>query len=197
MNKTSSRNENERNRYLIWLRAGFDSDKGKTQKGLSEALGIAQPQITQLVHGRRGLKVEEVHTVAKYLGISPPSRQYPLVGRVGDDGRMVEIEANEEGSALVDGADDLPFDTVAVEVSGGALGLGFDGWLAFFSQRNEPFSEELLRKLCVVATDDGRVLVKWVRSGAVGHTLHGARGEVEENARLTWAAKVTDLRPFS
>lgn len=185
----------ERQRYITWIKNGLAASPDKTQKGIAEALGIAAPQISYLLSGVRGLKVEEIPAVSKYLGISPPQRQYPLVGRVAAGGHVVEVESSEGEQIMVEGPDDLPFETVAVDISGGSLGPGFDGWRAFYSQRYEPFHPDLFRKLCVVGTEDGRVLVKWVRPGAKGYTLHSGLGEIEEDVKIAWAAKVSDLRP--
>jgi transcriptional regulator with XRE-family HTH domain len=58
--------------YLDWIREGL-KQPGKTQTGLASHLGIAHPQITQLLKERRNLKVSEIPRIAEYLGIDPPS----------------------------------------------------------------------------------------------------------------------------
>jgi transcriptional regulator with XRE-family HTH domain len=57
--------------YLDWIREGL-KQPGKTQVGLAAHLGIAHPQITQLLKGKRGLKVPEIPKIADYLGMQPP-----------------------------------------------------------------------------------------------------------------------------
>ncbi|WP_259671651.1 LexA family transcriptional regulator [Rhizobium sp. NZLR3b] len=59
------------NMYLDWIREGL-KQPGKTQVGLAAHLGIAHPQITQLLKGKRGLKVPEIPKIAEYLGTQPP-----------------------------------------------------------------------------------------------------------------------------
>ena len=62
----------EADRYIEWIRSGLKST-GKTQLGLAAHLNLAHPQITQLLKGKRRLKVDEVPRIAEYLGIAPPT----------------------------------------------------------------------------------------------------------------------------
>ncbi|WJR66987.1 helix-turn-helix domain-containing protein [Neorhizobium sp. CSC1952] len=57
--------------YLDWIREAL-KQPGKTQVGLAAHLGIAHPQITQLLKGKRKLKVNEIPKIAAYLGVDPP-----------------------------------------------------------------------------------------------------------------------------
>ncbi|MDQ0132633.1 transcriptional regulator with XRE-family HTH domain [Neorhizobium galegae] len=58
--------------YLDWIREGLKAP-GMTQTGLAKHLGIAHPQITQLLKGKRNLKVHEIPRIAEYLGTEPPN----------------------------------------------------------------------------------------------------------------------------
>lgn len=167
----------------------------KTQVGLAEHMNLSHPQITQLLKGKRQLKVSEIPVIAEYLDIPPPSRLFPLLGDVGAGGQIAQTEWPGGEPDMVDGPDDAPIGTVAVNIAGDSLGHGFDGWRAFYSSRNDPFNEEWLGKLCVVGTADGRTLIKWVRRGTHGYNLISGTGAVEENVTLMWAAKVIDIRP--
>lgn len=57
--------------YIAWIRSGLDQP-GKTQSGLAKHLGIAHPQISALMSGKRNLKVDEIPKIASYLGIDQP-----------------------------------------------------------------------------------------------------------------------------
>lgn len=183
----------EMDRYLAWVRSGLKKP-GKTQKGLATHLGIAHPQITSLLKGTRGLKVDEVPRIADYLEEPPPARRFPLVGHVGAGG-AVSSEIPEDDAEMVEGPEDAPLGTVAVDIRGDSLGPGFEGWRAFYANRHEPFIEDWIGELCVVGTADGRVLIKWVRRGQYGFNLQSGSGAIEENVTLMWAAKVEGLRP--
>lgn len=57
--------------YLDWIRENLKKP-GKTQSGLAAHLGIAHPQITQLLKGARKLKVDELPRIAEYLEADLP-----------------------------------------------------------------------------------------------------------------------------
>lgn len=61
----------ETQKYIEWIESSL-KNTGKTRKGLAEHLNLAHPQITQLLKGRRRLKVDEVPRIAEYLGVAPP-----------------------------------------------------------------------------------------------------------------------------
>lgn len=58
--------------YIEWIREGLKAP-GKTQAGLAQALGIAQPQVSRLLAGGRRLFVGEIEKIARYLGSPPPA----------------------------------------------------------------------------------------------------------------------------
>jgi transcriptional regulator with XRE-family HTH domain len=60
--------------FVNWLAAGLDRKRGKTQAGLAVALGVAQPRISEILHGKRRLQVAEIAKIAKYIERSPPSK---------------------------------------------------------------------------------------------------------------------------
>ncbi|KAA0684553.1 helix-turn-helix domain-containing protein [Neorhizobium sp. P12A] len=66
------------NQYLDWIRDGL-AQPGKTQSGLARHLGIAHPQITQLLKGNRNLKVHEIPKIAEYLDRAPPGAEVKQV----------------------------------------------------------------------------------------------------------------------
>lgn len=182
----------ETQRYLTWISDGFKLP-GKNQIGLARHLNIAHPQITKLMQGDRLLKVNEIPRIADYLGVPPPARRFPLIGYVGAGG-AVSAQPIYDDTEMVAGPEDAPFGTVAVNIRGDSLGSGFDGWRAFYADRREPFDESWIGELCVVGTADDRVLIKWVRRGALGFNLISGTGAIEENVQLTWAAPVIDLK---
>ncbi|WP_165900040.1 helix-turn-helix domain-containing protein [Borborobacter arsenicus] len=57
--------------FIDWIRAGL-KQPGKTQFELAKHLNIAHPQITQLLNGRRHLKIDEIPKIAAYLELDPP-----------------------------------------------------------------------------------------------------------------------------
>lgn len=81
------------NLYIDWIKKGLEAP-GKTQKALGEHLGIAHPQITQLLKGKRQLKVHEIPRIAEYLEIEAPNVEArPVSGATAPVRRAGEVEA--------------------------------------------------------------------------------------------------------
>lgn len=182
----------ETERYIAWIKNGLKT-KGKTQTGLAERLGVAHPQITSLLKGSRKISVHEVPKISEYLEVPPPARRIPVVGKVGAGGTVNYSDPAGPGD-YTDGPWDSAPESVAVEIAGESLGA-FDGWIAVYSRRFEPFHDGLYNQLCVVGTTDGRTLIKWIRRSSSGVALASGTGAIEEGATLEWAAPVTNLRP--
>lgn len=128
-------------------------------------------------------------------GEGAESSTVPVVGIVGAGGDVAYDTALEGDTEPVTRPPGAPDETVAVEIRGDSLGPGFDRWYALYAQRHDPVTRDLVGHLCVVGTEDGRTLIKWVRLGRKGYNLQSGNGAIEENVRLAWGAKVIDLRP--
>lgn len=186
--------DQETARYVEWVRSHIDKQAGKTQAALAKHLGVAHPQITAMLKGKRQWRVYETPKIAEFFGTTPPTRKFPLLGDVGAGGDVVTTDWPGGEPDMVDGPEDAPVGTVAVRIKGESLGPGLVGWYAFYNDRRDPFDRDWLGLLCVVGTEDGRTLIKWVREGAKGFNLVSGTGSIEENVQLAWAAKVIDLR---
>lgn len=123
----------------------------------------------------------------------PTHHKITIVGTAGAGGEARFLPNDDAGETLDVFA---PEGTVAVRIQGVSLGSAFNGWYALYSDRRDPFTDDMYNELCVVGTDDDRVLVKWVRRcRGAGVALHSGIGEIEENVRLRWAARVISLQP--
>jgi hypothetical protein len=120
----------------------------------------------------------------------------PLVGYVGaaaqafffsDQGEIDRITAPRDATE----------DTVAVEIRGDSLGSFYDRWLVFYDDVRRPVTMDLVGFLCVVGTDDGRILIKKLqrsRTRGLFHLLSQTEAPILD-VRVEWAAKVKDMRP--
>lgn len=77
--------------FAEWVANNLDKKAGKTQKGLAETLGVAHPQITQLLKGNRDIKVREVPIIAKYLGVAPPSWPVEITPNVDPEAEIFRL----------------------------------------------------------------------------------------------------------
>ena len=58
---------------IFWIKSGLKRT-GKTQSGLAEHLGLAHPQITQILKGSRAVKVNELPKIAEFIETASPLR---------------------------------------------------------------------------------------------------------------------------
>lgn len=190
--------------HLLTIREIRDGLKrpGKSQRGLARALGIADSAVHNLLKGTRRLQREEERIVRKYLGIAETDeRMVPVVGFVGANAGEVYYGLGADSPAdMIPAVPNATAETVAVEIKGNSLGAAFDGGFAYYNDRREPVTPDLIGRNtpCVVGLDDGRVLIKILRR-ASGHRydlLPGAGvGETIHKAKVVWAARVTHVIP--
>lgn len=178
--------------------------KGWSQEDLAKRIGSSNQQIGRLEAGARRLTVDWMERIAGALGV-PVTELLPLRG----DGLaplVGYVGAGSEAHYYGDGQSPNEFvpmppggsrDTVAVEIRGESLGPLFNRWLVYYDDVHTPPHDGLLRKLCVVGLDDGRVLVKQLLRGSspgFWHLVSQTEGVIE-NARITWAAEVKAIVP--
>lgn len=175
--------------------------RGWSQADLAAYSKTNQSTVDRLESGETKTS-KHLNKILNTLGLIERVGMVPLVG-------YVRAETNGE-AYLYDGADptgdEVPMppggtaETVAVEIRGVSLGPAFEGWLVYYDDRREPPTEDMLRQLCVVALDDGRVLIKRLMRGSTPglYNLHAANGEIIEDARIHWAAVVKSIskRPY-
>ena len=124
----------------------------------------------------------------------------PVVGRVG---AVADVERDGFGNGsgareaqCPNGLD--PSATVAVEVVGDSMLPIEEGWLLFYTRRDEGVPVECLGKLCVVQLDaDGPRYVKRLKLGRRPglFNLYSTNAREIEDTPVAWAAPVLVARP--
>lgn len=168
---------------------------GKSKSGLARAMGRQPSAVTDLLQGRRQLKAREIPAIRDYLELTP---QVPIVGSVGAGAEAHFYAEGQDPAEGVPAPEGASPDTVAVEIRGDSLGSGFIGWLAFYDDRREPLTLDLIGRLCIVGLADGRILIKIprpARGRGLFHLISNAGGEVIPDAKVVWAARVKLLAP--
>lgn len=120
-------------------------------------------------------------------------RQVPVVGHVGAGAEMYFAEG-QGPFGEVQRPPGSAENAVAVEIRGESLGP-FNGWFAYFEDRRDAPSRNLVGQLCVVGLGDGRILIKRIAAGRKPKRfdLWGASGAPLQDQILTWAAPVTAI----
>jgi phage repressor protein C with HTH and peptisase S24 domain len=124
----------------------------------------------------------------------------PLIGFVGAGGEA--IFSNGQGPfGEVDAPPRYTHSTVAVEVRGDSMpGVAEHGWILYYDDVRAPVDESFLGRKApvVVGLDNGRVLVKRIKAGTKPgyyHLLSTGGEDPIVDARVTWAARITWIKP--
>lgn len=174
-------------------------EKGWTQERAATAFGMSKGGYIKIERSERKLDADRIATAARVFGVSEAevfseARVVPVKGYVAA-GQAHFDQAIDGEPDTVEAPEGSPPETVAVEIRGDSLGPGFDRWYALYADRRDPITEDQLGQLCVLGTEDGRTVIKWVRRGAQGYTLISGTGNVEEGVQIAWAARVIHLVP--
>lgn len=176
---------------------------GDSQTDLGERLGVSQPTVSRWKKGDMRAQDEHKDAIiaeAQRLGIlvgEVGNSKVTIVGIVGS-GQLIELITHKERDISQDMAAKSNPKTVAVSIKGEAmLPVAENGWLIYYDDTMEPPAENLLRKLCVVQLDDGRMFVRRLFKGSQPDTwnLLAANGSLIEDVRVQWAAKVKFIEP--
>lgn len=174
------------------------------------ARAMSMPPPTYLGHenGTTGLRRTAAIKYAKKFGvsidwlltgsgISGRAAKVPVICYIGAGAELHPIDdhAQGQGIELVEPPQGLT-DCVAAIIRGDSMHPLRDGWLIFWSKKQDGIPEECLGQLCVVQVKDGPTMVKEVRKGARGrYTLISWNAPPREDIRLEWASKILDIRP--
>lgn len=180
----------------------------------SKAAGLSEDAIRNLRRAvekdeRQGVSTSTISALAPVLktsaswlleGVGPEeTRMVPIIGRVGADADGTVIQTT--GHDTWDLAPIPPggtTDSVALEVKGHSMrAIAEDGALIYFEHQQTPPTPDMIRYVCVVELEDGRVLVKRLLrgSGPDLYTLESTIGPPIEDVRVRWAAEPTAIIP--
>ena len=87
--------------------------------------------------------------------------------------------------------------TVALEAGASLRGVAESGWLYFFDHEKKPPAQELIGRLCVVATKSGDVLVRTLQPGRRRgrFDLESTTEPTLRDQDIEWAAAITWIKP--
>jgi transcriptional regulator with XRE-family HTH domain len=179
--------------------------KNLSQTKLAKLAGCSQQHISQLENGTIRT-TKKLFILAKILGVQPEVLDkdatlaaesdllVPVVGFVGAGWEAHFYEDGHSPEEYVPMPDSGTEDTVAVRIKGSSLGY-FENWLVYYDQVQQPPTEQLLHKICVVTLADGRVLIKKLLPGSRPgrYNLLAANGDFLMDAQVKWAAEVRQM----
>lgn len=182
------------------------ADGGFNMKSLSLASGLGETYVRDLLKRGREPTVEKIHRIARCLHVAvadimgadwtgqPRGRAEPvLVGKVGAGAQIVRFE---EGVVL-EAVAPPDYGGIAARVEGDSMPPFRDGWLIFYRAEHRGVAEDCINKLCVVGLKDGAVLIKILHRGSRKglFDLESWNGPMRRDVELSWASRVTDIKP--
>jgi transcriptional regulator with XRE-family HTH domain len=180
------------------LRAGA----GWTQEKTAREMGVSFGQYVKLERGDRRLTADYIAQAAQAFGVSRADiieerTTVPVMGYVGAGAAAhyyAEADYLHDEVPMPPGGTE---DTVALEVRGDSLGSFFNQWLVYYDDIRNPVTMDLIGRLVVCETVDGRVLVKKLMKGTRPghfHLLSQTESPIED-VELVWAARVKHMTP--
>lgn len=160
-----------------WISDRID-EIGSSQRAVAKALKLPQPRISEIIAGKREIKLSEVAPLAQALGLSVgavmsnlgidgmPSREarVPLVGSVSAGGGVQKLEAIVD---YVDAPPGAQGPLEALRVDGASMFPELQpGDLVFFSPEDRQNPIDLVNRLVVLETVAGDLRVKYLRRGS-------------------------------
>jgi hypothetical protein len=193
-----------------WLKKAMDFKNvsgAELGRQLTASLGrsIDRAAVSKMRKGERGIYADELLAISEITGFAPPPPKtddaddgVPLVGRIGAGSKMILFSQGDDPRERVRAPEGATPETVAAEIDGTSLGELFDKWLVYYDRRQDPPSDDLIGRLCVVGLADGRVLVKKLRRGRRGKgyfDLHSNTEPPMYDEVVEWAARVKQMSP--
>lgn len=181
---------------------------GISQRGLAKKISIDPAAVSYMLAGKRGMSMDEAKSIAEVflVPVTEVMRQAGI--EVLDDVKKVPIAGHINASGVVTLLPTGTHDHVIApaDVPAGSFCLQMrtvnsvrDGWLYFVSgQRMEPTSQ--LDKLCVIALNDGRIMLSVLKRGYKADlfnlvVLTDSDHTVLENKDVSWATRVLWILP--
>lgn len=186
--------------------------KRENASEVARLLGIPEPTYLGHENGSRGLKIDAAQKYADFYRVNfewlmtgrghPQHQRSPKVQishyvGAGAEVRVISDLQPGEGLAEVDAPPGEP-DSVGAIIEGDSMFPMRAGWQIFYRKSDaEGVLEELIGKLCVVEIQDGDTLVKILRRGSRKGlwNLESWNAPLREDVKLSWAARVVDIRP--
>lgn len=185
--------------------------KGLSVIRIAKALGVSRQQIYRLEAGEQRVSRALALKLAPLIGISaqqllfdvtpnarvvePPT--IPVKGYVGAGDRVYFYGEDQGIEDAVLAPHNATPNMVGVEIKGDSLGKLWNGWIAFYDQRHDPPTENLIGKLCIVGAIDGRVMIKRLLRGSTAGLwlLTSPNADPLLDQELEWAAEVRAITP--
>ena len=187
-----------------WLEAQLKANKkhGKTAKELAARLGISASGVSDMLNGRREIRLDQLSIMADFFQATPPTIAatfiVPVIGKIGAGG-AIDTTAENHTSPLFHIYVDQHHQpsTVAYQVSGDSMFPKYsDGDIVLVDMRGNDPSFIVGRDAVVFIADEGRFL-KQIAHGSKPdlYDLISHNAPPMRDKALKWASRVKGSIP--
>ena len=189
-----------------WFRQVLASKK-LSQRRLAGLMELDPAAVSLMLRGQRRMTNEEAHQIGIILGVKTTEVLRQAGIAVSDDVRHVKVMGHIDEHAVVTlfpkrthdkvvGPADCPEGTYALQMRTPATQK--DGWMYFVSPaEDDPRAH--LNTMCVVALENGELLVAFIQRGYRTGTFNLIRCCTNESLRtdcnVAWAARILWIKP--
>lgn len=166
---------------------------GLSRGGLAKALGVSGSAITELLKGKRAIKLDELPQIIAYLRLD----QVPIVGRIVHGGSIEPVDSDAcvripRGASVLPPTDDCGV-LQAYEVTGDGMMPRYDSGdavVVWSSPPRQPVAHFIGSEAVVRA--DGKRWLRYLRRGRRPRTvdLTSFNAQPVEDVHIEWVAEV-------
>jgi len=186
--------------YVEWLRSLLRDQKkhGKTQKALAAFLGIQESAVSNVLTGKREIRLDEVAKIAEFFNAIPPALTsvFPvdIIGKIGAGGHIETRWENSE-TPLFRVYTDIEFKkapVVGYQVSGESMSPAFeDGDVVVVKKLGDDPLSILNKDAVVFIEDEGRFLKKVLPGSRPGlFNLYSYNAPLMLDKQIRWVSKI-------
>lgn len=181
-----------------------------SQAALGNAFGISREAVALWESGKNAPTSDKLGEIANRTGVraewlmtgrgqmTARARQTAVIGYVGAGAEVHPFDDHAQGGGLemVDPPIGYP-DAAAARIRGDSMFPLRDGWLIFWTKRQDGVPDDCIGKLCIAQVANGPLLLKEVRNGKRRgrFNLESWNAPPREDVPLEWASRVVDIRP--
>lgn len=186
--------------YVEWLRSLLKEHKksGKNQKALATFLDLQESAISNIVKGKREIRLDEVSKIAEFFDAIPPALTsiFPIdiIGKIGAGGH-IETRWETGQTPLFRIFTDIEFKkapVVGYQVAGESMSPAFeDGDIVIVNATGDEPATILNKDAVVFIEEEGRFLKKLMAGSRPGHfNLYSYNAPLMLDKPVRWASKI-------
>ena len=157
---------------------------GKSRSELARRLGKHPNSITNMLKGKRRVRLNELPIIREYLELDNTS---PVVGYVPDDSSDAVVLVPPDDIDTIVSPTNTATAMAALQIMGDTLGAGLSGSYVYYDPFDKEATPHKMGALCIVELPDGKMFLKVPQTAPRRrfHLLSNGRGRTITEAEVT------------